>query len=99
MDVPETLARRLELFRAGGRFFRHEDELFADTNWVAVMLGQGIEPRGHDPLVDAQPAEGVRQTLKRMRETILAAAQSMPTHGEFIARHCAARPPADAMAS
>jgi tryptophan halogenase len=99
MEVPETLARRMELFRAGGRFFRHEDELFADTNWVAVMLGQGVEPRGHDPLVDAQLADGVRETLRRMREAILAAAQAMPTHRDFIAQHCAARPPADAMAS
>ena len=99
MDVPETLARRIALFRAGGRFFRFEDELFADTNWIAVLLGQNVQPEGYDPLVDAVDEQAVARAMQRMRETIARAVEAIPMHAEFIARHCAAEPAALAAAS
>jgi tryptophan 7-halogenase len=90
MEVPDTLARKIDLFRANGRLFRYEDELFAENNWLAVLTGQNVMPRTYDPLVDAVDAQGIEQTLRRMREAIAGAAAQMPTHAEFIARHCAA---------
>ena len=90
MDVPETLARKIELFRANGRIFRHEDELFSESSWLAVLMGQGIMPARYDPLVDTLPAEPIRQTLARMAEVMRGAAETMPAHQDWIARHCAA---------
>lgn len=89
MDIPETLATKIELFRENGRIFRFEDELFSETSWIAVMLGQGISPRRVDPLVCAVPPEELPQILPRMARFIERAAGSMPTHAEYIARHCA----------
>jgi tryptophan halogenase len=67
MPIPDTLARKLALFREKGRIFRYDDELFAIPSWVAVMLGQGIEPEGYDPVVDALDADRVADALRRMR--------------------------------
>jgi tryptophan halogenase len=91
MEIPESLARKIALFRANGRIFRHEDELFSEASWLAVMLGQGVSPVRFDPLVDTLPAEPVRQTLDRMAALMRSTAETMPTHEDWIARHCAAQ--------
>jgi tryptophan halogenase len=91
--LPEGLARKLALFRAQGRLFRYEDELFSRASWLAVLLGQGILPRTYDPLADTLPDEEVRGTLARMRAFIARTAEKMPRHGDFVRRHCPARAP------
>jgi tryptophan halogenase len=98
MDIPETLQRRIELFRGAGRLFRYEDELFAEPNWLAVLTGQNILPQTYDPLVDAIELDAARAALQRIRTIFRQTAEAMPTHRAFIARHCAA-PPARAPAA
>ena len=90
MEVPETLARRMELFRSSGRFFRYEDELFAEASWIAVMLGQGIEPAVHDPLADGMDLDIVRKRLGGLRHIIRETAGQMPTHQAYIDSYCRA---------
>ncbi len=90
MSIPDTLRRKIALFRSSGRFFREDDELFVDSNWIAVFLGQKVWPTSYDPLADALDPRGVEQNFERLRTMIRKTAESMPSHPEFIARHCAA---------
>ncbi|MGY2736966.1 tryptophan halogenase family protein [Sphingomonas sp. UYP23] len=90
MDVPETLVRKIELFRAKGRFFRYDDELFSLASWVAVLLGQGITPQGYDPIVDALDEEWLAEAVEHMRQAVRGKVAGMPTQAAFIQRHCAA---------
>ncbi|MDO3387752.1 tryptophan 7-halogenase [Gilvimarinus sp. SDUM040013] len=90
MSIPDTLQHKLDLYRSRGRVFRYDEELFADTSWVAVFEGQGIEPRRYDPLVDTYDIDRLRAVMAKMRKTIAAGAESLPTHEQYIARHCAA---------
>ena len=90
MDVPDSLTRRLELFRHKGRFFRYEDELFTITSWAAVLLGQRVEPDGYDPIVDALNSERLSGALNHMAEEIDRIVASMPSQAQFIAAHCRA---------
>ena len=90
MDVPDALHRRMDLFRHRGRFFRHEDELFAEPSWLAVLLGQGVTPEGYDPLVDALPDAELVRTLAETRAHVRAVAEAMPLQSDTIARYCAA---------
>ncbi len=89
MAIPDSLAEKYALWRHHGRVFRVEDELFGESSWVAVLLGQGVPPLGHDPLADAMPAEKLRGLLPRMRSAIARGAEAMPRHEDFIAEHCA----------
>ena len=93
MTIPESLARKIELWRAKGRLFREGLELFANTSWVAVMLGQGIVPDDYEPAVDALDEEKVAAALEQMRIACAQTAERLPTHAEFIAHTCAARDP------
>lgn len=84
MAVPDTLMQRLELFRANGRVFRGHNDLFAEDSWLAVMIGQGISPRGYDRLVDRIAPEELVSNMQRLRETVLRAASALPAHGQFV---------------
>jgi len=89
MAIPETLQRKIDLFAASGRLFGSDYDLFADANWIAVLLGQGIMPRRHDPLADALPDPMLKAQLARLSSIIGQTAQALPTHDAFIARYCA----------
>ena len=90
MDVPDSLAARLELWRSKGRLFREGRELFGTASWVAVLLGQGIVPEDHEPAADALDKAMIADALDRMRLSYRRTAERMPTHAEFIARACPA---------
>jgi len=91
MDVPDSLRRKMDLFRSNGRIFRDANELFAEPSWVQVMHGQRLEPRGYHALVDAYPDEKIFEFMRNIRGVIANCVRVMPTHEEFIARHCAAK--------
>jgi len=86
MDIPPALARRIELFRRTGMIFREADELFTETGWVQVLLGQRIEPERHHPLADALTAEQLDGFLADIRTLVGRAKNTLPPHHEFVAR-------------
>jgi tryptophan halogenase len=89
VQLPESLAARIALFRANGRFRREGEELFAEAAWVQVMIGQGILPAGHHPLADALSAHDLDDFLSLTRRHAAQVAARLPTHDAFIAAHCA----------
>ncbi len=100
MEVPESLARRMELWRLHGRVFRENAELFALPSWVAVMLGQNIWPERYDPIADTLDPAKVASAMAQMRESYRAAAARLPSQEAFLrqagAWHIDAMDPADA---
>jgi tryptophan halogenase len=93
MEIPETLALKLRLFKARGFLVRYEWETFHDPSWLALYTGFDYLPDGYDPLADCFSADDLRMQLKNMRENIARTAAVTPTHAEFIARHCAVPAP------
>lgn len=91
MDIPESLKVKMDLFRSRGRVFRYDDELFQETSWVAVLLGQGVRPERYDPIAEVLPLEVTRQRLDQLRQAIRQGVDRMPSHEAFIARHCRAQ--------
>jgi tryptophan 7-halogenase len=89
MPIPDTLTRKMHLFKSAGRLFRYEDELFTDASWTAVMVGQGLMPSRYDPLADTVDDRDIREMVGRMGDAFQQAARAMPSHGDFIARYCA----------
>ena len=92
MQVSDYLADKIAVFREHGRIFREDDELFHDTSWFAVMMGQGIRPKRHDPLVDALDRAELKRRLDGVQRVIRKSVDWMPHHHDFIAQHCAADP-------
>ena len=90
MDIPDTLARKIELFRANGRVFREDEELFAEESWIQVLLGQGVFPRGYDPLVDVKTPAQIDEYLGNVEAVIRKCVAVMPSHADFVAKVCPA---------
>ncbi len=86
MAVPESLARKMELWRLHARIFREGAELFNVTSWVAVLLGQNVPPDAYDPIVDTLDEARVSAAMRQLREGNLRAAASLPTQEEFLRR-------------
>jgi tryptophan halogenase len=76
----------MDLFRGRGRVPPRALDLFTDTSWIAVLVGQDVMPRAYEPLVDAHDLDQVRARLAKARTLIRQAAEAMPTHEDYIAR-------------
>ena len=90
MSIPDTLVEKVETFRAHGRIFRFNEELFTEVAWLQVMVGQGIMPRSYHPLADAPGDANVDKYLASIRDLIAAKVERMPDHAAYIERMIAA---------
>jgi tryptophan halogenase len=84
MDLPDTLAMKLDHFRRHGRLIAREMDLFAPASWLAVHIGQSNFPEGLDPLIDYRGVDA-RDHLARLRGAMAAEAQRLPMHDHYIA--------------
>ena len=87
-DPPETLKERMDEFRSAGRLHYFPPEVFARQSWLAVQVGQFVEPLAYHPLVDARPHVNASEYLNRQSSRIRQLSESMPLHEHFIERHC-----------
>jgi tryptophan halogenase len=90
MELPDSLRAKIELFKATGRVFREQEELFAEVGWFQVLVGQNILPDTYHPLADVLTREELEGFLGDVRTIVSAPVARLPTHGEFIAQTCAA---------
>ncbi|MXO90878.1 tryptophan halogenase family protein [Pontixanthobacter aquaemixtae] len=92
MEVPDSLTEKVELFRLNGQIFREEDELFTETSWAAVMMGQGIQMEGHSVMADALPFEKTIQELDEIEKSVRFLVGKIPTHEAYLKNYCPADP-------
>jgi tryptophan halogenase len=90
MDIPDSLAAKLDLWRGKGRVFQGFNSLFTEESWTAVLFGQGIVPADADPLVAMLPVDETTRFITHMRDIIAQTADAMPRHEDYITRYCAA---------
>jgi tryptophan halogenase len=90
MEVPDSLAEKMELFRVAGRVAHYTQGLFLEPSWLAVYLGQGIVPQGWDQRADALPADKLGAAMDRLRDRIRDGVSKMPDHAAYLAAHGAA---------
>ena len=91
MDIPDTLAWKIDHFRRDGKLLSRDMDLFGPPSWLAVHVGQFNLPERLDPLLDygEGPAKS-RAFVEQLAAAVARAAETMPTHADYIAHHCAA---------
>ncbi len=90
MEIPESLQEKLDIFKTRGEVMARHDELFKETSWFAVLVGQGLMPGGHHPVADAISEDELRLRLTKIRTGIQNRVNGMPSHKDFIMQNCAA---------
>jgi len=89
MEVPDTLALKIEHFRRHGRLIARDLDLFAAPSWLAVHIGQGNMPQALDPLLEHRGGDA-REWLGKLRGAMAAEAARAPSHGDVLRQHCPA---------
>jgi len=88
MDIPDSLAHRIELFKQTGRVFKVPTELFGENSWTQVMLGQGLMPEQYHPIVNMMSDDELKQFLATIDQGVSNLVGQLPTHQEFINHYC-----------
>ena len=90
LPLTDTLREKIELFRSHGRILREDTELFPIQSWLSVMVGQGLLPRGHDPMTNMLDEPKILANLDNLRAQVQSSADALPMHQAFIDTHCSA---------
>ena len=67
MEIPDSLAHRMDIFRETGHVFRDAAELF-DDSWQQVMIGQGLIPERYHALVDTMSEKELADFLAHVKD-------------------------------
>ena len=88
MEVPDSLAEKIELFKRRGRVVKYREGAFLEASWVAVYLGQRIFPEAHDMRTEPPAVAALMRGMDALLTEIRAAAERMPDHVGTIAQYC-----------
>jgi tryptophan halogenase len=79
------------LFKESANVFKKEEELFGETSWVQVMMGQGLMPEQYHPIVDLMDDNELQKFLDNIKLTAKRKVDNWPHHLDFIERYCKAK--------
>ena len=89
MDIPDSLAHRIELFRQSAQVFQAPGELFQVDSWLQVMLGQRLTPQSFHQMGRLMPPQQLKQALEDLKRNIAGAVSRLPQHQAFLDAYCA----------
>lgn len=90
MSIPDTLARKIQVYKNTTSVFKEQDELFHEGSWQQVMLGQGITPHSYHPVVDKLSNEELVRLLASIEKEHDQYLARFPSHQQFIDHYCKA---------
>ncbi len=90
MEVPDTLAHKISLFKQTGRVFLDDGDIFRVDSWVQVMLGQGIMPKQHHLIASLMSDDELTRFLNSIKQQINQRVSQLPSHQAFLQQYCPA---------
>jgi len=88
MSVPDELQHRIDLFKASGRVFKKEYEVFNDFSWAQIMMGQGLMPDAYHPFVNEMSSQELNEFLTAVERSVAQVVDELPSHEAFLRRFC-----------
>jgi tryptophan 7-halogenase len=84
MPLPETLSRKIAMYRARGLIQLLDSESFFDPSWLCMYGNFGIEAGSFDPLTHLLPLAELQDVTRRVRDDIARIARGATPHREFL---------------
>jgi tryptophan 7-halogenase len=84
MTLPETLERKLQIYRARGLIRQFDSESFFDPSWLCMYGNLGIDAGSWDPLANLPGLIELKEVTRRVREDISRTAHAATPHREFL---------------
>ena len=84
MEIPETLQKKIDLFKARGYFLRYRWEMFHPASWLAIYTGFDILPDSYDPAVDSFESRYISESFAAMKASLQRVVNETPSHQDFL---------------
>ena len=88
MEVPDSLAHKIELFRTSGNLFREQNDLFLESSWLQVLVGQGVKPGDYHPLANGMSEEKLFELLANIKKIKNEPVDKLASHDDFLHQYC-----------
>ncbi len=88
MKIPERLRYKMEHFKSHSMIISDVRELFPNSSWVTVYIGQNIIPKQAPSVTYMRSKLPVDQRMTEVRRAAEEAANSMPSHSDYINQYC-----------
>jgi tryptophan halogenase len=89
MEIPESLRRRIDMFRESGYLYQGDSELFRVDSWIAVFMGQNIEPKNYHHYARLDD-KNVMEYMERTRAEVAKVVNALPLHADFVKQYAGA---------
>ena len=90
MNVPESVNEKMALFADTGLLYKDPEDLFRESSWVQVMVGQGIVPKHYHVMADRISTEQLGGFLSDVQRIVQKETERLPDHQAFIDSCCKA---------
>jgi tryptophan halogenase len=90
MSVPDSLKEKMTLFAGNGLLYKDAEDLFRESSWVQVMVGQGLMPKSFHAMANRISSDQITRFLSDVQTLIERATNDLPQHQDFIEAHCKA---------
>lgn len=84
LTLPDSLQHKIALFKETGSLVREQNDLFLESSWLQVMVGQGIIPRDYHGLVNSMPDEKLQSMLTNLLAIKQEPIAQLPSHDQYI---------------
>lgn len=85
MPIPERLKSKIAVFDQAGSLAKDENDIFLESSWLQVMVGQGRWPAHHHLMANDLDDATLLAHLAKIREIKHHPVSQLPTHDEYIA--------------
>jgi len=89
MEIPDSLAQRIALFRESAQVYQAPGELFQVDSWLQVLLGQRVQPQAYHHMGRLMPPQQLKQALDDLKRNIAGMVARLPQHQAFLDAYCA----------
>jgi len=86
MTLPDSLAERIERYKATGRVRPKPGELFTDLSWFYIFEGMGVRPDAYDPLMDVVSTGRVANIMAGLAKEHAAAVAVAKSHDSHFSQ-------------
>jgi tryptophan halogenase len=88
MPIPASLQHRIDMFSQSGKVYKYGNELFGESSWIQVMMGQGLMPKEYHPIVDLMEPAELQSFLNNIKATVKRKVDTLPAHNDFVQHYC-----------
>jgi tryptophan halogenase len=89
MEIPDSLAQRIALFRQSAQVYQAPGELFQTDSWLQVLLGQRVRPQTYHHMGRLMPPQQLKAALDDLKRNIDGVVARLPQHQAFLDSYCA----------